>query len=161
MNTTQAARRFDTCKGCNSAVLVRFLNPVRGLCKVCEARELANEIVEQDDHGDARSVLAMDASDNDGLDSLGLGEEHDDLPAEQRIESIDPDVTRQISFDRLRASHGLTSRHFRSTYKPASVGQFGALKKLGWDATLIRELKLSIADASRLMQRGSVWSRKA
>ena len=50
-------REFVTCLGCNSATLKSFINPVRQLCKVCEARELAAE-----DYSAVISTLALNSS---------------------------------------------------------------------------------------------------
>lgn len=162
MTTTNKTRTFGTCKGCNSAVLITFLNPVRHLCKICEARDLASEILtdEQLDH-DLSKLSGESDAETQALEDMGLGRGHDDLDAEDRIESIDPDVTKQREFDALRKAQGLSSRHFKTVFKPATIGQVGALKKLGWDAETLRPLKLSIADASRLLQKGPQWSKKA
>src|SRR5438477_10073963 len=44
----QTKREWVTCKGCNSATLKSFINPTRGLCKVCESRALQDEIDQAD-----------------------------------------------------------------------------------------------------------------
>ncbi len=156
------ANRFTTCKGCNSATITKFINPVRGLCKVCEAKDLSDEI-RTDEQLDADLDALGGHSDAEiaALEDMGLGNGHDDLDAEDQIESIDPDITKQKAFDALRKSHGLVSRHFKSVYKPATVGQFATLKKLGWTQDKLQPLKLSIADASKLMQQGPLWKKKA
>ena len=148
-------REFMTCVGCNSATLSRFINPVRMLCKVCEARQLAAEdyVAEERDSNDAD--LMEGGAQRDELARMGLGFEHDDLPLEDQIESLPAVDPEQVKFDELRRIHGLSFRDRKATYKPATVGQFNALKnKLGWNADLLRPLKLSVGDASRLLQKG-------
>jgi hypothetical protein len=127
----QRAREFRPCAGCGSATLVQFLNLARGgLCKACEARQLAQEDVGES-HIDQIRDERETRWNEDALSSMGLGKGYDDLPDAKKFE------TRIVK------------------RKPLTVGQFAALKKLGYSADEIRGL--SVAEASRLMQRGPKW----
>ena len=155
-------REFVTCLGCNSATLKSFINPVRQLCKVCEARELAAEDYSAEDRQSGDEDLDESGSHHDALARMGLGFGHEDLPLRDQIESLPTADTEQVKFDDLRRSRRLPTRDRKAQYKPATVGQFNALKnKLGWSPEDLRSLKLSVADASKLMQAGPRWRSQA
>lgn len=70
-------------------------------------------------------------------------------------ESTDP---AQQAANAAREANYVGLRDLRDGFAPATTGQFLALKKLGWPADAVAAMKLTIAEASRLLQRGPRWT---
>ncbi len=213
-SNTKTKREWAECKTCKSAVIKSYLNPVRGMCKVCEARELELEITARDQaynregvnetrdaayEAEATAAMGLD----EGEDKLLREEDENDAAAQWLKRNADGDVTEVIETDMTRRERGrleaksrqldlfaaewlasqdalakstdpaqfvmnkarlaakLELRAAKDEFRAASAKQIATLIKLGWDKDQLRQMKLTIAEASGLMQRGPTWLRRS
>lgn len=63
----------------------------------------------------------------------------------------------QFLANKTREANYVELRDLKDGYAHASDGQVRALVKLGWDSDDVRKMKLTVAEASRLLQRGPRW----
>lgn len=149
---TLSGKPATLCIKCNSASLVAKIKD--GLCVVCYDYKDAKRLELED--AESFSITApevgsleeegveTEALENMGLDPLGLNEIQEDKPI-----TLTP-------AEAMRAKYGLTNNK-NEFFKAASVPQIGALKKLGWDMKDLILMKLSMRDASQLLQKGPKW----
>ncbi len=83
--------------------------------------------------------------------------ENAELLQQMLKESKDP---AQFIMNKVRIEAGLALRPVKEAFTPATTRQTTALKKLGWENQVLSG-KLSVSDASRLLQRGPKWLQKA
>jgi hypothetical protein len=178
----QMPRKFVTCKGCNSATLATHINPTRGLCKVCEDKAIAVEIdptvkenqefaefheLLNDQRGRehekmARKSMGVDFDDDEPRD-LALTRAERKKLEEDRLYNAEQDRLAksqdpaQFLMNKARQSVGIDLRDYKAEYTPATDLQLGGLAKLGHNPADLPKMKLTVAEASRLMQRGPKW----
>jgi pyruvate-formate lyase len=107
-------------------------------------------------------TMLFDERAKDAKRSRQLEAQADKILAEaeliQNQEAIDP----LLAFaNKVRAKHGLHWINLKSFRLKMSDRQAQALMRLGWLESDLRVMKLSVADASRLLQRGPLWLKKA
>jgi len=64
----------------------------------------------------------------------------------------------QFLSNKTREANYVNLRDINDGFTSASLGQVAALSKIGWAADDVRNMKLTIAEASRLLQRGPRWT---
>ncbi len=64
----------------------------------------------------------------------------------------------QFLANKTREANYVELRDIKDGYAAATAGQVAALCRIGWDANDVRNMKLTIAEASRLLQRGPRWN---
>jgi hypothetical protein len=64
----------------------------------------------------------------------------------------------QFLANKVREANYVELRDIKDGFAAATPGQVAALVRIGWDADDVRAMKLTIAEASRLLQRGPRWN---
>lgn len=63
----------------------------------------------------------------------------------------------QVLANNAREANYVWLRDVKDGYAAASKAQVAAMIKLGWDKDVVRNMRLTIAEAARLLQRGPRW----
>jgi hypothetical protein len=173
----QIERKWGECKACKSATLAHYLNPERGLCKVCEEKAITDEVRPEDvaefneivnDHRnkkherDVRESMAVDFNDGEPRDLALTPKERQRIAKdkahkteqERLAKSQDP---AQFLMNKARQSIGMDLRDCKAEYTPATDKQLNALATLGHDKDMLPKMKLTVSEASRLLQKGPKW----
>lgn len=215
MSTTFEVRKWLKCGKCGSATLASFIQ-ASGLCKVCDARRLAEAmpVVHRMDHDGKRGEDAERTSlESMGLDTLHIDDDADHVvydedgnideeatrdaqelarekaarssrivgsklrtkqleeeadalleadAAEQRIRELGQADASQFLVNKARDYFGieLIDIRFGRPDQPATIKQLATLVKLGHDELLVKQARLSLPEASRILQRGPRWKWK-
>lgn len=88
---------------------------------------------------------------------LAKAEKNPNIAQDLLRASTDP---AQFIMNKVRDAAGIELRDVKAQYTPATKRQVEALKKLGWTDQVVSG-KLSVSDASRILQRGPKWLQKA